>query len=455
MVFAGASALLGDAQAVVKVNLQFPEKLAGFMQPRRLKVAYGGRGGAKSRTVAGMLVALGALRPLRILCARETQKSISDSVHRLLCDQIQAYSLTNHYRITQTSIVGVDPKTGRETGTEFMFHGIRHNISNLKSVEAVDIAWVEEGQSVSKESWETLIPTIRKDNANIFGTPSEAEIWVTFNPLLEEDDTYQRFIIQTPPGALIVKINYNDNPWFPEVLRKEMEHMKATDYDAYLNVWEGNCRRALEGAIYGKELRDAETEGRICRVPYDPSKPVHTFWDLGWSDQTAIWFAQAIGFEFRLIDYLEDHHRPLNHYLKAIQDRPYIYGQHWMPHDARAKQLGTGRSIEEIAKFAGLDVRVVPKLSIADGINACRTVFPKCFFDQEKTKIGLQRLRYYRYADASGNGVQPQNPLHDANSNGADGFRSFAVAIQEPARERAKMAATAPMRPLGSSAWMG
>lgn len=438
------------------MRAQFPEKMRGFLQPHRTKVAYGGRGGGKSRTVAGMLVALGANTPLRILCARETQKSINDSVHKLLCDQIEAYGLQRHYRITQTSIVGVNPDNGRETGTEFMFHGIRHNIANLKSVEAVDIAWIEEGQSVSKESWETLIPTIRKDNAMIFGRPTKAEIWVTFNPYMEEDETYQRFIVNTPPNTLLVKINYHDNPWFPEVLRDEMEHLKRTDYDAYLNIWEGNCRRAMEGAIYGAELRNAESEGRICRVPYDPSKPVHTFWDLGWSDQTAIWFAQCIGFEFRIIEYVEDHHQPLNHYLKELQSRPYVYGQHWLPHDARARQLGSGRSIEELAREAGLDVRIVPKLSVADGINACRTVFPKCYFDEKKTAIGLNRLRYYRYANVSANGATPQSPLHDANSNGSDAWRSLCVAIQEPARARERQfEAIRPLRPLGASAWMG
>src|SRR5262249_34934282 len=155
---------------------------------------------------------------LRILCAREFQNSIADSVHRLLSDQVAALGLTGHYDVLQTAIRG-------RNGTEFRFEGLRHNVTKIKSYEGVDICWVEEAQSVSKESWDTLIPTIRNDGS---------EIWVTFNPELEEDETYRRFVVAPPKDSLVVKIGWQDNPWFPATLRAEKDDLRVRDPDAYL-----------------------------------------------------------------------------------------------------------------------------------------------------------------------------------------------------------------------------
>lgn len=258
---------------------EFPEKLEFLFKPSRYKVAYGGRGGAKSWGISRALLILGARAPMRILCAREYQTSIKDSVHKLLCDQIEALGLLSFYEITQASIRG-------KNGTEFAFAGLKNNISNIKSFEGVDIAWVEEAQTVSRMSWNVLIPTIRKD---------ASEIWVSFNPELETDETYQRFVLHQPSDCQTVKVNWSDNPWFPEVLRIEKDALKDRDISSYNTVWEGICRQTVDGAIFANEMQMAELEGRICRVAYDPSKPVHAIFDLGWSDATAIWFLQFIG----------------------------------------------------------------------------------------------------------------------------------------------------------------
>lgn len=418
------------------VNAEFPEKLQFLFEPHRYKVGWGGRGAAKSWGFARALLIIGAQRPLRVLCARETQKSIADSVHKLLSDQIAALGLGGYYEILKSTIIGPN-------GTEFIFAGLRHNINNIKSVEACDVVWVEEAQTVSKQSWQVLIPTVRKDGS---------EIWATFNPDLETDETYKRFVKSPPPDAAVVKVNYSDNPWFPSVLRKEMEDLKARDYDAYLHVWEGHCKQMLEGAVYANELRAAQAGERITRVPYDAAHPVHTFWDLGFSDNTSIWFAQAIGFEYRLIDYLDDSQKPLTHYLQTLQQRGYVYGTHYLPHDARAKQLGTGRSIEELMRAAGMKVEIVAKLSPADGINAARSIFGQCYFDGDKTADGLQALRHYRYEQVEEKGVLKDEPLHDWSSHGSDAFRYFAVAIQAPKREQQKRQES--RRNLGPQGWM-
>jgi len=403
------------APEFIQRTAEFPEKLQFLFEPHRYKIAYGGRGGAKSWGVARALLIQGAASPLRILCAREFQNSIADSVHHLLQSQISAMGLDHFYEIEKAAIYG-------RNGTQIFFAGIRNNISKIKSFEAVDRVWIEEAQNVSKSSWETLIPTIRKDGS---------EIWATYNPELETDETHQRFVINTPPDAAVVKVNWSDNPWFPEVLAKERDSLKARDPDAYQNIWEGNCRTSLEGAIYAKEIRAAQEEKRVRNVPYDALKPVHTFWDLGWADNTSIWFTQSVNNELRLIDYYSNSQESIQHYIQVLQNRGYIYGTDWLPHDAKAKTLATGRSIEEIMLGHGRKVQIVPNLSVIDGINAARTIFNRCYFDERKCSEGLQSLRHYRYE------VDPESkqfsgrPLHDHHSHAADAFRYFAVAVEE------------------------
>lgn len=337
-------------------------------------------------------------------------------MQKLLADQIEALGLRDFYEVQQAVIKGVN-------GTEFAFEGLRHNVTKIKSFEGADIVWVEEAQTVSRTSWDTLIPTIRKE---------ASEIWITFNPELDTDETYMRFVTKPPPGAVVVKIDWRDNPWFPDVLRAEKDHLKERDPDAYLTIWEGHCRQALEGAIYAKELRAATEEGRITKVPYDRTKPVHTFWDLGWADNTSVWFAQIIGFETHVIDFLQDSQQPLTHYIRAIQAKPYVYETDWLPHDARAKQLGTGRSIEELMRAAGRKVRIVPQMSVADGINATRTVFPNLWFDADKCADGLQALRRYRYDVDPDTRQFSRQPLHDGASHAADALRYLAIGLKEP-----------------------
>lgn len=199
-----------------EVLAQFPEKLACLWEPHRYKVLYGGRGGAKSWGIARALLIKGASQPLRVLCAREYQKSIVDSVHQLLREQISDLGLSSVYRVMESSIVGPN-------GTQFFFAGLHHNVGNIKSMESVDVAWVEEAQTVSKSSWEVLIPTIRKEGS---------EIWVSFNPELDTDDTYKRFVLNPPPGAAVVKTSWRDNPWFSDVLKDEAEFLRLRDPDA-------------------------------------------------------------------------------------------------------------------------------------------------------------------------------------------------------------------------------
>jgi phage terminase large subunit len=364
------------------------------------------------------LLVQGAQKKLRILCCREVQRSISDSVHKLLADQIGLLGLQSFYTVQQATITGIN-------GTEFIFSGLRNTVA-LKSYEAIDRCWCEEAAVISRTSWELLLPTIRAENS---------EIWVSMNPVLPSDDSYQRWVVNPPPDAQVHKINYDSNPYFPEVLRKEMEHCRATDPDLYNHVWLGCPVSMLAGAVYANELRQVDAENRITRVPYDPTRPVDTYWDLGYGDLTAIWFVQSFPFEYRMIDYLEGSAHPISWYLEQMQARGYIYGTDWLPWDIglHATQMGSGRSIEELMRIAGRRVRIVPKLSVADGINAVRTIFPLCWFDRERTADGVQALRHYRYGEVQTSGHPTREPLHDVNSHASDALR-YAAICAKPSR---------------------
>jgi phage terminase large subunit len=402
-------------------NAQFPVKMASLFDQARYKIYYGGRGAGKSHSAAKALLILGARSPIRVLCAREYQTSIKDSVHKLLCDQIELMNMHSIYEITQNSIRG-------KNGSEFAFVGLKNNVANVKSYEGIDICWVEEAQTVSRMSWNTLIPTIRKEGS---------EIWVTFNPELETDETYQRFVLRPPEGAVVQKINWNDNPWFPEVLALEKDALKNRDPSAYQTVWEGLCRLTVDGAIFANEMQVAELDGRITKVAYDATKPVHAIFDLGWADSTAIWFLQFVGMETRLIRYHEDSQKTISHYLALMQTYGYMYDTLWLPHDAQNKTLASnGKSIEEIVRAAGYKTRIIERTPVADSINAARTIFRNCWFDRENCYDGLQCLRHYRYDVDPETGQFSRQPLHDIYSHGADAFRYIGLMINEPKPRR-------------------
>lgn len=415
---------MSDLKSAIS-NAEFPAKLECLFKPYRYKVLFGGRGGAKSWGVARALLILAAKDPIRILCAREFMTSMKDSVHKLLSDQIASLGLDSFFEITQSAIRG-------KNGSEIAFVGLKNNIANVKSFEGVDICWVEEAQTVSKTSWNVLIPTIRKE---------KSEIWITFNPELETDETYQRFVVNPPENSIVQRINWSDNPWFPETLRLEKDALFERDQEAYNNVWQGLCRVTVDGAIFAREIAMADLEGRITRVPYDAAKPVMAVFDLGWADHTAIWFVQFIGMELRIIRYIQNTQKTISYYLSEMQKFGYVYDTMWLPHDAENKTLAAnGRTIEEIVRNAGFKTRVLPRVPVVDSINAARTIFSKCYFDRENTAEGLQCLRHYRYDVDPDTKQFSRSPLHDVYSHGADAFRYIGLMVNEPRKIPAKKA---------------
>ncbi len=246
---------------MLNLDTSFTAVLQCLFQPKRFKVLWGGRGAGRSWGIARAALNLGIAAPgqihpllgapLRVLCVREYMNSMADSVHKVLADQITALGMNYLYDVQKDRIIG----SGPAAGTTFSFEGIKNNTNRVKSYEGINLCWAEEAVKISRASWGILIPTIRAEGS---------EIWMSFNPELETDYTYRRFVLEADPEeATVVKMTYRDNPWFPEVLRRDMERDRQRDPDYFLNVWEGHCRQILEGAVYSKELRRMQEDGRM------------------------------------------------------------------------------------------------------------------------------------------------------------------------------------------------
>lgn len=392
-------------------RVELPQKLLPLFQPCRYKVLHGGRGSAKSWSVARALVALAAAKPIRVLCARETQKSIQESVHRLLKDQIGLLGLDGLFDVQETKILG-------RNGSEFVFAGIRQQgVANLKSFEGTDIAWVEEAQVVTKRSWEVLLPTIRKPGS---------EIWITFNPELSDDETFRRFVEDPPEGAWVCQVNWSDNPWFPPELERERLDTLKRDPVGYRTIWEGQCRPAVEGAIYAREVEQVIADKRVCNVPYDPMLKVHTVWDLGFNDSMSIICVQRVASEIRVVRYIEDSFRTLADYIADLKALGWNWGIDYLPHDGRAKDFRSGKSAEEIFRALGRTPQIVPNIHVEEGIRNARLVFPRVYFDKTHAAGLLNSLRRYRRT-VHQTTLEPGQPLHDSASHGADAFRYLAL----------------------------
>jgi len=415
---------------------EFPQKLSFLFESHRYKIAEGGRNGTKSWGFGRALLLKGIETPLRILCAREIQRSIKESVHQLLSDQIDLMELHGDYEVLANEIRG-------ENGTKFSFTGLSgQTTSSLKSYEGYDICWVEEAQTVIRRSWDILIPTIRK---------SGSEIWISLNPELDTDETYSRFVVDPPKGAMVVHIGWQDNPWLTEEANNErLELQRQVDkgvrqQDDYDNIWDGKCKTVVEGAIYAKELIELKKSGRLCNVPYDPLLKVHTIWDLGWNDAMSILMVQKAGSEIRVINYIEDTHRTVPDYIRTqepgredLESLKYNWGQDYVPAvDGFSKSALSKHSAYNYLELSGRDPAPggAPDIGIEKGIDAARLLLPRVVIDKENAGLLFNRLsKYKRNIPSTTN--EPGKPVHDENSHGSDGFRYLAVVADQLTNEK-------------------
>jgi len=381
---------------------------------KHIKTYYGGRGGGKSWAFAFSILAICSTKTTRVLCTREVQKSIKASVHRLLSDIIKAIpAFSEFFTIQEKQITGLN-------GSMIFFEGLRLNEDGIKSYEGCDICWVEEAQAVSDRSWESLLPTIRKTGS---------EIWISFNPKNASDPTWRRFVNNPRDDSISRKVSWRDNPYFNEVLNNERLALKAEDLQAYLHVWEGELDVRQTGAIYAKAIVKAREEGRICRVPYDPSVEVYTSWDLGFGDATAIWWFQYVGREIRWLEYYENNGEQLEHYIKLVKSKQYNYGMHYLPFDGGHGNI-RGLSVSKQLRSMGLQNTVLNKSSNIkpeiENVNQCLTF---SVFDRDKTNEGVHALENYSYKWLEDRGTLSDKPFHDWSSNGADSMRYACIAM--------------------------
>ncbi|HSN18987.1 MAG TPA: hypothetical protein VLV87_12365 [Gammaproteobacteria bacterium] len=274
---------------------------------------------------------------------------------------------------------------------------------------------------------------------------TDPRAWDYVRPILAENGGWALFIY-TPRGKNhgfeLYDIARHHGDWFAEqlsvedtgILRPEiLAAERSSGMSEALIRQEYYCsfEAANEGSYYGRLLEQAEQAGRVTRVPWQPELAVDTWWDLGIGDSTAIWFAQRAGLELHLIDYYEASGEGLAHYAKALQDRGYVYGTHWAPHDIQVRELGTGKSRLEVAKGLGIPFRVAPRLSVEDGIEAVRNLLPRAWFDAEKCREGLRALKSYHRGFNERRQAYLPHPVHDWSSHGSDAFRTGAVTNRE------------------------
>lgn len=381
--------------------ISIPKIFKVLKEKSRYKVLYGGRGGGKSWAIAITLLIIGTQKKTRVLCAREVQISIQDSVHKLLKDLIYTLGIGNFYTITKNRIVGLN-------GTEFLFKGIAHDPMQIKSLEGVDICWVEEAQKVSEESWEILIPTIRKKGS---------EIWVSFNPYLETDATYKRFITKTPPNTILKKINHYDNKHFPQELQEEMEYQREVDYDLYLHIWEGQCRTASDAQIFrDKFIIEDFSINKVAKEKKHLDLAFYYGLDWGFAqDPTAVIRCTVIGYEL-YIDYeAGDTQVELDHTHKLIDKIPKAKDHTIRADSARPESISfvkrQGYKIVGVEKWAG---------SVEDGIEFIRS-FKKVHIHSRCKEVANEFVKYSYKVDKVTGDILPI--VIDANNHYIDALR--------------------------------
>ncbi len=375
-------------------------------------VLYGGRASGKSTSVALSLLILGMNKKLRILCTREVQNSIADSVHKLLSDLISKYKL-NTWEVQKDII------RNKQTGSEIFFKGLHNNSQSIKSIEGIDIVWVEEAQSVSADSINTLVPTIRKAGSRL--------IW-TFNRLTENDPVWELIVKKADDRTFVQRINSDaiESLLSKEII-EEREKMRIDNPEMFEHVWLGEPMTAKTGSVFGKQLAQARNEGRITKVPYDASTGVYTAWDLGIGDSTVIWFFQVVGREIHFIDHYEGSNEDLGHYISYIQNKPYQYTTHFLPHDSKARELQTGMTRVEFFNNHGIyNIEVLRPTNFSLGQDdidlVARPKFSLCWFDEEKCQRGLECLRAYHYEYDEKNKLLRNKPEHDWSSHSSSAF---------------------------------
>jgi phage terminase large subunit len=418
------------------LRLKTPRVFVPLLAPARYKGAHGGRGSGKSHFFADLLIEDALSEPgnsgegMRAVCIREVQKDLAQSSKALLEAKLKTHGLGESDGFKVFRDVIQTPQDGL-----MIFKGMNDYTSeSIKSLEGFKRAWWEEAQSATGHSLNLLRPTLRA---------AGSELWFSWNPRRKTDpvDLMLRGA-EKPTGAAVIKANWRDNPWFTKELEQERQDCLRMQPEQYEHIWEGGYAVIVEGAYYAKSLAKARLEGRIGRVAADPLMTIRLFCDIGGTgakaDAFAIWAAQFIGKEIRVLDYYEAVGQPLGAHVAWMRERGYTpdKAQIWLPHDGETQDRVYDVSYQSALQQAGYKVFIVPnqgKGAAKSRTEVGRRLFPSCWFNESTTTGGLEALGWYheKKDEIRGIGLGPE---HDWSSHGADAFGTMCVAYEDPAR---------------------
>ena len=423
-----------------RIKLQIPTAgvFLPLLEPARYKGAWGGRGSGKSHFFGGLAVEDALRWPgdqgegLRFVGIREVQKTLKDSAKFLIEKKLHDWGLGESDGFKVFRDVIELPNDGI-----MIFNGMNdHTADSVKSLEGFHRAWVEEAQSLSKRSVSLLTPTIRADHS---------ELWFSWNPDRETGAVDMMLRGQNmPTGAKVVRVNHQENPWLPDVLKQEIADCLKNTPEQYGHIWEGEYATVLEGAYFAKHLVDAQQENRIGLVQKDGLMKTYACWDIGVTssraDATAIWVVQFVGLEVRVLNYYEAVGQPFEAHVNWLRSNGYENAVCVLPHDGRKHDMVYSVTPEGFLQSAGFAVDLVANQGAGAAmqrIDAVRALLPSVRFNEETTGGGRASLGWYheKRDDVRGIGLGPD---HDWSSHAADAFGLVAVykrGIQETTRK--------------------
>lgn len=426
-----------------------PKLLEVFTGEADTRGAWGGRGSAKTRSFAKMTAIRGYMwskagREGIILCGRQFMNSLDESSLEEIKAAIQSEPwLSDHYEIGEKYV------RTRDGRIDYKFTGLDRNIDSVKSKSRILLCWVDEAEPVTEEAWQSLIPTLREE---------DSELWITWNPKSKKSATHKRFRLSSDPRQKVVELNWRDNPWFPAILERKRTKDLEERPESYDHIWEGDFAKVIEGAYYAKDLIKAKADKRIGFVPVDPLMTIRLIADIGGTgakaDSFVFWAAQFVGKEIRWLDYYEAQGQPIDAHLAWCRERDYTPGraQIWLPHDGATQDKVYSVSYESALRAAGYSVTVVPnqgKGAAAARIEAARRHFPRMWFNEATTEAGRDALGWYHEKQDKDRNIG-LGPEHDWASHGADAFGLGAVIYQEPTEPRQRQKSRA-----AAGGWMG
>ena len=392
--------------------------------------AYGGRGSAKTRSFAKMSAVWGARFAQSnlsgvIVCGREFMNSLDESSMA----EVKA-AIASELWLSDVYEVGEKFVRTRDRRIEYAFIGLRHNLDSIKSKSLIRLLWVDEAEPVSETAWNKAIPTVREDGS---------EVWVTWNPERKKSPTHKRFRLDPPKEAKIAEMNWRDNPWFPSNLNKKRLEDKEKRPENYEHIWEGAFATVVDGAYYAEGLSKAKEEKRIGHVAEDPLMAKYAIWDIGGTgakaDACAIWVAQFINREIRVLDYYEAVGQPLSTHCAWLRSKKYDKAECILPHDGAQNDKVFSVSYQSALQEAQFNVRVIPNQGAGAAkmrIECARRLFPRIWFNAATTESGRDALGWYHEKKSNDEREIGLGPEHDWSSHSADAFGLMCVVYEEP-----------------------